>query len=250
MRTGARRIVWLACAVLLGSGCGSGGTVPAGTGADGPGGPAGGATCDDHPAVTDAARCRATVQGLNSALAGALDLVLPATAEVSNNLFDAGGGNVGGAGVAFVPRASDTGTDAYEASVRIRDRDRSAVMHVTVERYATAPSDPQCRTDEMVADATAKGVAILRCDLTATNDGAVVITRADDYPYDQARTVLLPARSVAAYRPDGVMVLVSIEGVVESTPPAGIATGLTVPSMLSLDQLGLIAHDPAMAIAS
>ena len=122
-----------------------------------------------------------------------LEAELPGTAQLNNNLFDASGGNVGGTGVVFAPRPSETGTDAYEAAVRIRDGERSANLHVTVERYHAVPADPQCRSEEMVADATSKGIVIVRCDRAERDDGTVVLTKADDYPYDLERSLLLPA---------------------------------------------------------
>ena len=238
----------LACVGALVAGCGG---APTGTGT-GPGSgieppQGGGATCESNPVVTDVAKCRATVDGLVATLRALLETELPGTAQLSNNLFDASG-NVGGTGVVFVPRPSETGTDTYEAAVRIRDGERSANLNVTVERHHVVPADPQCRSEEMVADATSKGIVIVRCDRAERDDGTVVVTRADDYPYDQERSLLLPARSIAAYRPDGVMVLVSLDGQIESAKPAGLAPGTTVPSMLSVDQLVRIGLDPRMTV--
>ena len=80
-------------------------------------------------------------------------------------------------------------------------------------------------------------------------DGTVVITKADDYPYDLALSARLPSRFVAVYRPDGALVQCSIEGLVDSaTPPADVAKGATVPSMLDLDQLVRIATDARITV--
>jgi hypothetical protein len=49
---------------------------------------------------------------------------------LSNNLFGGHGSKVGGARVAFNPRNSATGANAYEAAVRIRDGERSSNPNV------------------------------------------------------------------------------------------------------------------------
>jgi hypothetical protein len=100
----------------------------------------------------------------------------------------------------------------------------------------------------MTADARAKDILVVRCDLVANGDGTVVVTRAGDLPYDAAITLRLPGRSVTADRPDGVMVGLSIESLVESRPPAGVADGATLPPTLSLDQRSLIALDSRMTV--
>ena len=237
-----RGLLALVCAGAWMTACGSGGS--AGTG------PAVDPTVTGSAVTCEARSCAATVAALNTALGDALDAVLSSSAEVSNNLYDTSGGNVGGPGVVFHPRPSDTGTDAYEAALLVRDGDRTATLNVKVERYHEVPSAAPCRSDEMVADAVSKGIVILRCDRTEHADGTVVLTSADDYPADLAQTVLVPSRFLSVYRTDGVMVQVGIDAQAAATPPAGLPKGATVPSLLSLEELALIANDPGLTVLS
>jgi hypothetical protein len=190
--------------------------------------------------------CEETVRRLNAALTASLSAALPTSATLRNNLVGVGG--PADEGQWFMPSRGDAGRVMFDASLSIRDGDRSDGLHVALARYDSAPAQASCPFGDMADEARAKGIVQIRCDRTVDAQGNVVLTNEDDYP-SSAAGILVPSRAVTVYRTDGVMVSVGLQAGLKSPPSSGYATGPLV-AMLTSDQLLAIARDPSLTIAA
>src|SRR5262245_28104240 len=193
--------------------------------------------------------CEQALRRLDAALDARLKRALPPSATLWNNIV----GVVGpaDAGQWFTPSIGEAGRITFDASLNIRDRDRSDGLHVGVARYDSAPTQAQCPFGDMVDEAKNKGIVGIRCDRTVDAQGNVVLTNEENYPYGgpEFAGILVPSRAVTVYRTDGVMVSVSLQGGLKSPPAPGFVTGPLF-AMLTSDQLLAIALDPALTIAA
>jgi hypothetical protein len=189
------------------------------------------------------------VRRLNAALTRSLSAALPTSATLRSNIVGVGG--PADEGQWFMPSLGDAGRVMFDASLNIRDGDRSDGLHVGVARYDSAPTQASCPFGDMADEARAKGIVQIRCDRTVDAQGNVVLTNEDDYPYGGAEfaAILVPSRGVTVYRTDGVMVSVGLQAGLKSPPAPGYTTGPLV-AMLTSDQLLAIARDPSLTIAA
>ncbi|MBB5868042.1 hypothetical protein F4553_001421 [Allocatelliglobosispora scoriae] len=194
--------------------------------------------------------CSTLVPRLNNALVVALRGQLPPVAVLTSSLNNTSGEPLGGRTPTFFPKPGGAGTLTYAAPVQIRNGDFTAHLELTVGTFDSAPTLAPCPSRAQADDMRAKGIVTNRCGRMVDLAGNILVINDVSSPFGTGEwaDVLLRTYSVTAYRPDGIVVAVTVSPVLENaTDPTRFQPG-DQPTMFTSDQVVALATDRSLTL--